>query len=59
MTNKRSSSPVAGGAAIAICAIAGVVVGSIARQPSLGFIAGVAIGVAIAVSIWLWDRGRR
>jgi len=58
MTNKPSPSPVAGGAAIALCAIAGVVAGSIMGQPSLGFVGGVGAGAAIAVAIWLWDRAR-
>lgn len=58
MTQKPTSSPRAGGAAIALCAVLGVVVGTIAHQPSIGFVGGVAAGAAIAVAIWLRDRRR-
>ncbi|RJF91522.1 hypothetical protein [Sphingomonas cavernae] len=59
MTQKPSSTPLAGGAAIALCAILGVVIGAVAGQPSMGFLGGVGLGVAIAVATWLWDKRRR
>lgn len=58
MSSKPPSSPMAGGAAIALCSILGVVIGAIKGQPSIGFLAGVGTGAAIAVAIWLWDRAR-
>jgi hypothetical protein len=52
--NRRS--PQAGGAIIAGSIIAGVVGGSILNQPSIGFLVGAALGIAIAMLIWLRDR---
>ena len=48
--------PAAGGFPIAIGAIGGVVVGVLAHEPTIGFLAGLAAGTAVAVAIWL--RGR-
>lgn len=46
----------AGGAILAIAIIAGVVVGILVGQPSIGFLAGTAAGVLLAILIWLNDR---
>lgn len=46
----------AGGFPIAIGAIGGTIVGVIGHEPTIGFLAGLAGGVAVAVVIWL--RGR-
>lgn len=54
----RSSSPAAGGFPIAAGVLAGTIGGLIAGQPTIGFLAGLATGVAIAVAIWLVDRRR-
>ena len=51
----RSSSQ-AGGSIIAISIIAGVVGGVVAGEPSIGFLVGAAVGVALAVLWWLKDR---
>ncbi|HEY1145319.1 MAG TPA: hypothetical protein VGE84_03165 [Allosphingosinicella sp.] len=48
----------AGGFIIAAAIIAGVVAGAIAGQPSIGVIAGAAIGILLATWIWLRDRAR-
>jgi hypothetical protein len=56
MNENGKRAPQAGGAIIAGAIIAGVVGGSILGQPSIGFLAGTAIGIAIAVLIWLRDR---
>ena len=53
--NKR---PQAGGSILAAFIIAGVVGGIIAGQPSIGFLAGTALGTVIAVILWLRDRRR-
>ncbi len=59
MTEKPSPpSPIAGGALIALCTLAGAVIGAVRGQPSLGFIVGVGVGAAGAIAIWLWDRRR-
>ena len=55
--NKRNS--LAGGCLIAICVIAGVLWGAYVRQPSIGFLAGLGVGLALSILIWLFDRLRR
>lgn len=54
MATQRS--PAAGGAPIALGAIAGAVVGFIEREPTLWFLGGLGTGIAVALLIW-W-RGR-
>jgi hypothetical protein len=54
MTDKHPSR--AGGSILAIAIIAGVVAGVIVGEPSIGFLAGLALGVAAAVLLWLLDR---
>lgn len=46
----------AGGFPIAIGALGGTIVGLIVRQPSIGFLAGLALGTLIALAIWLKER---
>jgi hypothetical protein len=48
----------AAGSVLAMSIIAGAVAGSIAGQPSIGFLAGLAAGVLIAILFWLNDRRR-
>lgn len=52
-------SPAAGGALIALGAIGGATAGFFLRQPTQGFLIGIAAGIAVAVAIWLADRRRR
>ncbi|MGN6268372.1 MAG: hypothetical protein ACTHM0_00585 [Sphingomonas sp.] len=49
-------SPAAGGCLIAIAVMAGVVVGLFVHQPTIGFLGGLAVGIAAAVAVWLVDR---
>ena len=56
--NQPARQPRAGGAILAIAIIAGVVAGSIVRQPSIGFLVGTAAGVLLVASMWLIDRRR-
>ena len=49
--------PRAGGALLAASILLGVVGGILARQPSLGFLAGLAIGLLLLGAVWLLDRG--
>jgi hypothetical protein len=58
MTTPQRPSPVAGGFPIAIGALGGTVVGVIMRQPSIGFLSGLGLGVTIALAIWWRDRAR-
>jgi hypothetical protein len=51
-----TNSPRAGGCAIALLALVGAVIGNIYHQPSIGLIAGVGLGAAIALGLWLKDR---
>ncbi len=45
-----------GGVLIALGAMIGPVIGLYTGQPSIGLLAGVAIGAALAAVIWLRDR---
>lgn len=59
MANSSSRSPMAGGFLLAISLISGGVIGTIAGEPSLGFVLGIAVGVALTIGIWAFDRARR
>lgn len=48
----------AGGIFIFLGLLIGAVLGVVYNEPSIGMIAGFAIGTAIAVAIWLLDRRR-
>ncbi|HMG45945.1 MAG TPA: hypothetical protein VK614_00595 [Allosphingosinicella sp.] len=51
--SKRNS--LAGGCLIALSVIGGVVWGAYAHQPSLGFLVGLGVGLALSILIWLFD----
>jgi len=57
MTGPRT--PMAGGFAIALFSILGVIAGSAKGQPTIGLLAGFGAGVATALAVWLLDRRRR
>jgi len=48
-----------GGSLLAISVIAGAVGGTLAGQASIGFLIGVAIGLALLLLVWLIDRRNR
>lgn len=48
----------AGGALIALGAVAGAAVGFLLGQATPGFLVGLGAGVALAVLVWLRDRAR-
>lgn len=50
--------PQAGGFIIAVAIMAGTIIGGLKNQPSIGLLAGLGLGVLIAVAIWLRDRAR-
>ncbi len=56
--SKPDKTPRAGGALIAVTILVGAVVGIAWRQPSLGVVAGLAAGIALAVLVWLIDKKR-
>jgi hypothetical protein len=45
----------AGGAPLALLILAGVVIGGLMGQPSIGLLAGTAIGILVALWIWRAD----
>lgn len=49
-------SPSAGGLLIAIGAMAGAVIGLYRHQPTIGFLVGTGLGIALSLVIWLRDR---
>lgn len=59
MSETENSQPrLAGGIFVAIGLLVGAIFGIAVDQPSAGMIAGFAIGSAVAVAIWLFDRKR-
>ena len=48
--------PRAGGALLAFSILAGVVAGTLLRQPSIGFLAGLGAGTVLLALVWLLDR---
>ncbi len=51
--------PRAGGALLAGAILIGVTAGIVWRQPSLGFLAGLGVGLVLLGAVWLADRRRR
>lgn len=48
----------AGGVFIALFSLVGVFVGGFLKQPSIGLLFGLTLGIAIAVALWWKERGR-
>lgn len=48
----------AGGFFIALGLIAGLVIGTLLQEPTIGLLAGFGLGVGMTVLIWLIDRRR-
>ncbi|HEV7660253.1 MAG TPA: hypothetical protein VGO55_10440 [Allosphingosinicella sp.] len=47
-----------GGVLLALSLLAGALIGVFAGQPSIGFLAGAGIGLALLTLVWLLDRRR-
>ena len=47
----------AGGFILAVCILAGAIVGVILGEASAGLLAGAALGTLIALGLWWRDRG--
>ena len=58
MNGPNSHRAQAGGSILALSILVGAVAGIIAGQPSIGFIAGLAVGTAVALILWHRDRER-
>ena len=55
--NRHRKSAQAGGFVLAAAILLGVLSGLMAGQPSIGFLAGTGIGLALLLALWLRDRG--
>lgn len=58
MAKSPSRAPVAGGSLLALSLIAGSIFGATRGQASLGFVAGLAVGLVLLTAVWLVDRAR-
>lgn len=57
MTSPSPSQPrIGGGAPIALAILLGTIIGVAAGQPTIGFLAGLAVGVVAALLIWWANR---
>lgn len=59
MPSPSSPGPQAAGAFLALSICGGALIGGILGQSSAGLLAGLGVGVAACVVVWLRDRGRR
>ena len=57
MTRGRKN-PTGAGAIIALLILGGAIVGGMMGQPSIGLLAGAALGILIALLLWLRERGK-
>lgn len=48
--------PTGGGFLLVIALVVGVLLGTILGQPTIGFLGGGAIGIAILIVLWLKER---
>ena len=55
----KSYGSLAGGFLLCLALLAGAAIGVFLGQPSLGFLIGVGIGLALVLLTWLLDRRRR
>ncbi|HEY5711098.1 MAG TPA: hypothetical protein VIT38_04310 [Allosphingosinicella sp.] len=51
-----SKIPLAGGALLALSIVVGTIAGSAYLQPSIGFVAGLGVGVLLLILVYLLDR---
>ncbi|MGD9812709.1 MAG: hypothetical protein AB7U35_15500 [Sphingobium sp.] len=59
MNQSRPRKPATGGGVfIALLTLGGAIGGGLMGQPSIGLLTGFGVGVAIAILIWLKERGR-
>lgn len=58
MTEPKKTSPRSGGAFLALALLAGAGIGVALGQPTMGLIGGFAVGLLIALLVWLTDAKR-
>ena len=58
MAHPQQGFPRAGGFLLAMSILLGPVIGSMFGEPSLGFLAGLGIGLLLLLIVWLSDRRR-
>lgn len=58
MTKPSTPSPRAAGVFIALGLIIGPIIGIVYHQPTIGLLAGLGLGLVIAIGQWLFDRAR-
>lgn len=51
--------PRSGGILLAFSILAGATIGILEGQASIGFLAGLGVGIALLGLVWLFDRRRR
>ena len=55
----KSNASLAGGFLLCLSLLAGALIGVFLGQPSIGFLVGAGIGIALLLLIWLLDRRKR
>lgn len=51
-----TKNPTGAGAILALAILGGTILGGLMGQPSAGLLAGTALGIAIAIMLWLRER---
>ena len=58
MARSSSRTPMAGGFLLAMSLIVGTVLGAGRGEASIGFVAGLGVGLALLLAVWLIERVR-
>ncbi|MFC4292746.1 hypothetical protein ACFOWX_10010 [Sphingorhabdus arenilitoris] len=56
---KPKDNKMAGGIFVAAGLMGGAIIGIAYGQPSIGMVAGLAVGAAAALLVWFWDVARK
>ena len=58
MANPPSRTPMAGGFLLAVSLLAGTIIGAGRGEASIGFVAGLGVGLVLLLAVWLIDLAR-